>query len=161
MDILNVFNACQPMCAIDHRLSSHHLIKLTGYLLLCQGIQSAGSLVKQENLGVLFEQAPSYNNSLALSTRKVTAEVAHLRVVAFRHRHDAIMDPTALTYRDDLVHRHLGVRVSQIEQDRIVEECPILGYQGDVLAEGLEVKVGHVLSIDEDLARLGIVDAEQ
>ena len=129
------------------------------HLQLGFGIERGGGLVEQDDRRILDQRARN-GHALALAAGKLCPMFADRRVVAAREGHDEIMRIGALGGRDDLV--LAGARFSEFDvfADRAAEQKRVLPDIGDVLAQRAARHLGDILLIDDDLAALGVIEAQ-
>ena len=145
----------------DNRLALHHLVKLTRYFCLSMSIQVAGRLVKQEYLGIFFQQPSSDKHPLSLSPRQLAAKITDLRIIPMLHGHNSVMNLTLSGDVHDLIHGCILIPILQIEEDGVVKQNSILGDDRDMLAEAFGFQPFEVLPVNGHLAAYGVIDAEE
>mgnify|MGYP007004893954 CR=1 FL=1 len=84
-----------------------------------------------------------------------------MSLVAVWHAHYTIMQAALAGYSLQISLRGLRIPISQVLLNSIIEKNSILRYDNDVFAERLKCQILYILSIDNNLAILGIVDPEQ
>uniref|UniRef100_A0A7S3CL08 Uncharacterized protein n=1 Tax=Strombidium rassoulzadegani TaxID=1082188 RepID=A0A7S3CL08_9SPIT len=174
-DLVTVSHSGESMGNDERGRALRNLIDGLLNLLLGLRVKGRGGLIEAHDLGLL-EQGSSNGDPLLLSSRQLESPLAHELVVAPLLLHDELVDGGALGSRDNLLDQlegllgvvnnlgDLGVSnasVGDVVEDGVIEEHAVLGHDGDVAPEVIELELGDVLAVDENLARLDVVESVQ
>ena len=146
----------------DHEHRSTPAERLKGHLdvLLRLRVQSGGGLVKQDDAWVL-QYGPCDGDPLLLAAAEPEPALADHGEVRVREAEDAVVDAGGAAGVVHHLVRRVRVRVLEVVHQSLVEQDRVLRNDADVAPERLDADVADVLSVDQDPAPGGAVEAEQ
>src|SRR5215510_5490873 len=124
------------------------------------GVHGRGRFVQDQGRGTLDDRARQAN-ALALAARKRRAALTDDRVVTFRQRGDEIVRVCLSRRLDDFFRRGGGLAVSDVFSYRSAEEDRVLQHDADFAAQTFASITPDVHSVDPDLTRTRVVEAQQ
>mmetsp|Transcript_2387 Transcript_2387/g.6020 ORF Transcript_2387/g.6020 Transcript_2387/m.6020 type:complete len:301 (-) Transcript_2387:1246-2148(-) len=128
---------------------------------LRHAVQRGGGLIQNDDRAVL-EQRARNGDALALAARQQSAALAHNGVVAVRQLRDKLVRVGRLRGRLDLLGRGLAVlAVRDVVGDGAREQDRVLAHHGHRLGPLAARERGRGLAVQEDAARLRLVEARQ
>ena len=139
---------CLPLAQVpDRRIDLELVFRIGG----------ARRLVEDKDGRVLQDGARD-SDTLALPSRHPVAKASHLGVVAFRQRHDEIVDAGKPRGPAHVLDR--GVEAHpDVLQDAAAREERLLEDDGDMRQKVVVIDRPHILPTDEHFAGIGIVEA--
>src|SRR5271166_26134 len=123
-------------------------------------IERRGRLIEQDNRRVLEEGAGD-RDALALTAGKLHAALAAGRVVSVFETHDEVVRIGRLGRGDDLLLAGARPAHRDIFADRSLEQEILLRDITDLLAQRLQRRGRDVDPVEQDLARVDLIEAEQ
>ena len=132
MDHIGVGNRRQSMC--HHQCGPTSCRRVESLLdnALAHSVERRGRFIEQQH-GRILEQHARDRDALLLAARQSVTALPHHGVVAIRKADNRVVNIGGPACTFKLVHRRLGLCVSQVLRDRRVEEVCLLGDDSDAL----------------------------
>ena len=159
-DEIGPLDGGEPVCDDDRSPAGAQLLKGLLDLGLGGRVNGRGGLVQEDDLRVSQDDAGD-GDSLQLAAREFDPALSDLGRVSVGESHDLVVDGGGLA---GLVHLLVGgvqSSVSNILQDRLVEERRILRHEAEGLSEAAERDFSDVLSVNSDATSGDVVEAEE
>src|SRR4051812_40725128 len=155
----------EPVGDGDHRLALHELEELFLDGELDFAVERRGRFVEHQDRRVLEDHAGE-RDALALSAGKLDAALADVRFIAglaapVAQPDDELVRLRLPRRRHDQVVAGRRASIADVGRDRAMQERGVLRDQSNRGAQALLRYPGHVLAVDEDAARLDIVEAQE
>ncbi len=159
-DLVGVNNGREPVGDHDHGALVGDALQraLDGRLGLV--VHGTGGLVQHQDRRVL-EQRPGQREALALAAGEAHAALAHRGVEPLGQRLDEVPGLGGARRLDDLGLGGVRLAVGDVVAHRALEQVDVLADQADGPAQRGQLELADRLAIDADLARRGIVEAQQ
>ena len=146
------------MCHHDGRSSVAEFIQRLLQLCLGDIVESRGSLVQDEDLRILEEDARD-GDALLLSSGQHHAPFADEGIVLFRQPLDEGVDLRLSCRFTDLIQRGVRCRITDILGDGTGKEEDILLHDADVLPQAVAGNGGDVTPADGDRSGIDVIEA--
>ena len=127
-------------------------------LLLCFRVHAGGRLVQNKDFWIVQNRARN-RDTLPLAAGKPLPPLADLRVVAVGELQQKLVTVGGFGRAHDLVHRGVGLGVSDVVADRAGKEIRFLQDDAELPAKILPLDVANVHAIDQDASVGHIVEA--
>ena len=123
-------------------------------------VDTAGRFVQEQNLGV-FEDGSRDGHALELATRELYTPFTNLLAITFGESHDLVVKRNGFAGVSHFIFGSVEFGVSQILQDRLVEQNRVLWYDTHVCTKTVHGHGTYVLVIYQDSTFSNIVEAEE
>src|SRR5439155_3324274 len=123
-------------------------------------IERARRLIEEQDRRIAQDR-PANGDALALATRKRDAAFADFGVIAFRQGLSEFLDMSGARRRLDFGERCFGPAEADIVENAAGEDDRILRHDGDARSDLARIGRPHIDAVDEDAARLRIVETLQ
>ena len=125
---------------------------------LGMGVDGGGRFIQNQDLRVIQQRAGE-GDQLLLPGGKAAAALVDLGVVALFHRQDGVVDVHRFGCGDDLFFRRVQLAVADVVHDRAGEDEAVLHHDRHLLAQGVQVYVAHIVTVNLHRAAVHIVEA--
>src|SRR5208282_2829254 len=146
----------------DSRASAHDFAEMVEDLIFGVGVDAGEGIVEDENTRAAENRAGD-GGALLLASGESNAALAHHGVVTFGETRDVLGDVSGFGGGFDVVERGVAVfaryAVCDVFADGVAEKKCFLRHESDVAAQGVERELADGATVDENGARLGVVDA--
>mmetsp|Transcript_13766 Transcript_13766/g.33854 ORF Transcript_13766/g.33854 Transcript_13766/m.33854 type:complete len:306 (-) Transcript_13766:3780-4697(-) len=138
---------------------SHH-VQCGLHCALAARVQRRGGLIQQQHLGVLDDRARD-GDALLLAAAELDAALPHARVHPLRQLGDEVGRVGRARRRLHLLQAGTRRAVRDVVRDGARKQQRLLRHQPHLLPHPLEVVTGQRAAIQQDVARLRVVEALQ
>ena len=159
-DLVGMGDRRQPVRDDQRRASLRYLRQRRLDFVLGAAVQRRGGLVQDQDRRI-FQQGAGNCHPLLLAAGQFQAAFADLRVIAVRQLGDKAVERRAARRLLDLRLGRALAAIADIVADAVVEQDAVLRHDADRPAQAVLGDFGYVLAVDQDAARLRIVEAEQ
>src|ERR1700688_1207002 len=146
----------------DGGASAHDLPEMVENFVFGVGVDAGEGVVEDKDAGAA-EKGAGDGGALLLASGESDAAFADGGVVAFGETFDVLRDVGGFGGGFDVVQLCLAIFLRYAEgdifADGVAEEEGFLGHESDMAAQRIERELADGASVDEDSARLGVVDA--
>ena len=125
---------------------------------LAFAVQAGRGLIQDQD-GRVREEGARDRHALALAAGQLHAALAHHRVIALGQAHDEVVRAGLPRRVLDLGLRRAGPAVGDVLGQRAVEQDGLLLHDRDLTAQRGLLRLGDVLSVDQDAAFVDVVQA--
>mmetsp|Transcript_7570 Transcript_7570/g.20637 ORF Transcript_7570/g.20637 Transcript_7570/m.20637 type:complete len:255 (-) Transcript_7570:1167-1931(-) len=140
------------------RAANHQAIQRVLHDTLALRVKRARRLVQKEHAGVLQDRA-SDRDALLLTAAHLNALLTNVRVVPLRKRADEAVRVRRLGGGNNLILRRIRLAKQDVLADRRREQRRLLRHKTNLRTQPAQVKLPHVLAVQEHAAGLRVVEA--
>ena len=157
VDAVGVEDRRQPVRDGKGRPAHHELVERRLHDLLALRIERRRRLVEDQNAWILQDGACD-RDALTLTARKIQAAFTDLRLISFGKLQDEFLGVRRTRCLLDLLVRRVEPAVADVFAHTARKEHRFLRHDADLLAQGVERHVAHVVTVDLDHAFVHLVE---